>query len=317
MKYQELAAEFCRANDEGRKIEGYITFTPSSFNHPYPLQSRTYMVSSDNKRFKRGMASNSIFGSALDGSDAGVRLDLYMRETGTKDGWTVEDCGLVSYQLLETCDRSTMVKGIYSTKTEAHNAMQDEICVALMYSDEDINQRMEEETGEISDFGAWANDVMPNHSDYDWDIIRLFNNGRSIRSEADMNENKNAFPKVIRGRREFTAEDIVFDDDMLMEENGLVSFYLCVPEKPEEILGKAVQLEEGNGSINLMAFFNGENDHVADTLTVTVIKDMADGSSEETYLYKFSTKEKELFEAAMRAYSYNGYTLKDILYAEE
>ena len=102
-----------------------------------------------------------------------------------------------------------------------------------------------------------------------------------------------------------------------MEENGLVSFYLCVPEKPEEILGKAVQLEEGNGSINLMAFFNGENDHVADTLTVTVIKDMADGSSEETYLYKFSTKEKELFEAAMRAYSYNGYTLKDILYAEE
>lgn len=317
MKFNELVTEFCRANEEGRAVEGYIVFAPQSFELPYPLQSRTYLVSSDNKRFKKGMSGNSIFGSALDGSDNGVRLDLYMEDAGVENGWVVEDCGLVSYQLLETCDRSTMVKGIYSTKTEAHNAMQDEICVALMYSDEDINQRMEEETGEISDFGAWANDVMPNHSDYDWDIIRLFNNGRSIRSEADMNENKNAFPKVIRGRREFTAEDIVFDDDMLMEENGLVSFYLCVPEKPEEILGKAVQLEEGNGSINLMAFFNGENDHVADTLTVTVIKDMADGSSEETYLYKFSTKEKELFEAAMRAYSYNGYTLKDILNDEE
>lgn len=192
MKYNELVAEFCRANEDGKTIEGYIVFSSANFDKSYPLQSRTYLLFSDNKAFKKGMSSNSIFGSALDGSDNGVRLDLYMKDTGNPNGWVIEDCGLVSYQLLETCDRSTMVKGIFSTKTEAHNAMQDEIRVALIYSDEDINQRMEEETGEISDFSAWANDVMPNHSDYDWDIIRLFNNGRLLRSESEMNEPKEA-----------------------------------------------------------------------------------------------------------------------------
>lgn len=69
MKFNELVTEFCRANEEGRAMEGYIVFAPQSFELPYPLQSRTYLVSSDNKRFKKGMSGNSIFGSALDGSD--------------------------------------------------------------------------------------------------------------------------------------------------------------------------------------------------------------------------------------------------------
>lgn len=190
MKYNELVAEFCRANEDGKTIEGYIVFSPASFDKLYPLQSRTYLLSSDNKAFKKGMSGNSIFGSALDGSDNGVRLDHYMKATGNPNGWVIDDCGLVSYQLLETCDRSTMVKGIFSTKTEAHNTMLNAIKAA--FDTDDINEYMGQEIGEIKQSSAWANDVGKNHSDYDWDIIRLFNNGRLLRSESEMNEPKEA-----------------------------------------------------------------------------------------------------------------------------
>lgn len=190
MKYNELVAEFCRANEDGKTIEGYIVFSPASFDKPYPLQSRTYLLSSDNKAFKKGMSSNSIFGSALDGSDNGVRLDLYMRDAGNQNGWGIEDCGLVSYQLLEICDRSVMAKGMFSSQAKAHNAMLDAIKAA--FDTDDINECMEQEIGEIKQSSVWANDVGKNHSDYDWNIIRLFNNGRLLCSESEMNEPKEA-----------------------------------------------------------------------------------------------------------------------------
>lgn len=309
MKYDELIAKFHRANEEGRTIEGYITFTAQSFEQAYPLQARTYLVSSNNKRFKTGMTSNSIFASALDGSDDGVRLDLYMQNTGNAGGWVVEDCGLVSYQLLETCDRSPMVLGIYPNYTKAHHAMLDAINVAL---DGEVDKYVADEAAEINDFDSWANDAGKNHSNYDWNIFRLFNDGHSIRSEADMNEVKTANTKAIRGQREFSADDIIFDDEILVEADGLISFYLCVPEQAEEILGEAVHLGECDGQVNLMAFYDAKKGHITDSLVVTVIKDMADGNSEKTFLYELSTKEKELFEAKMKAYSYNGSTLADL-----
>lgn len=312
MKFNELVTEFCRANEEGRTVEGYITFAFESFERPYPLQARTYLVSSDNKRFKQGMSGNSIFGSALDGSDNGVRLDLYMQDTGNANGWVVENCGLLSYQLLETCERSLVVLGTYPTQTEAYHAMLDAINVAIDDPDKDINQLTEEEAGEVDQYSGWANDIGANHSNYDWNILRLFNDGRTIRSETDMYEAKTTNPKAIRGQREFTADDIIFDDEMLMEADGLISFYLCVPEQPEEILGEAVHLGECDGQVNLMAFYNAKEGHITDSLTVTVIKDMADGNSEKTFLYELSTKEKELFEAKMKVYNYNGSTLADL-----
>ncbi|WP_394969918.1 hypothetical protein [Candidatus Allofournierella merdipullorum] len=309
MKYQELAAEFCRANDEGRKIEGYITFTPSSFNHPYPLQSRTYMVSSDNKRFKRGMVSNSIFGSALDGSDAGVRLDLYMRETGTEDGWTVEDCGLLSYQLLETCMRELVVVGYYPTQREAHQAMLAQMSEALDCAEENVGQNLGDD-GEISLNKAWANNVGLNHNDMDWEIVRLFNNGKTIRS--------NLFEPVlpqkaeIRGKREFTAEDIAFDDEMLFEPaDGFVCFYLCVPPQPEAIFGKSVHIDGYGGQIDLAVFFNIETGHITDYVQINVSKDAAN-VPDEAYLYRLSDNEKKLFEEKMHAYSHNDCTLADL-----
>lgn len=62
----------------------------------FPLESRTYIVSSDSKAYRPNMGGYSIFGSSVDGSDMGVRLEAYMAaERGGKDGWKVDYCYLV------------------------------------------------------------------------------------------------------------------------------------------------------------------------------------------------------------------------------
>lgn len=188
MKYNELVTEFCRANEEGKTIEGYIVFSPDSFEKPYPLQSRTYLLSSDNKAFKNGMTSNSIFGSALDGSDNGVRLDLYMKDASVPDGWDIEDCGLMSYQVFETYDRSTTSKGTFPTHSMAYQAMMSLIKSAFGDSEDDIKKRIEEKTCGVSSSGGWAKNVGKRGYDFSWRIVRLFNDGRLIRTEQEMNE---------------------------------------------------------------------------------------------------------------------------------
>ena len=93
MTYSELKDYFRQSEKNNQHVTGYITFTEDSFNKPYSEESRTYVVSSDNKAFIPGMGGYSIFGSALDGSDNNVRLDQYMYdEHGTKTGWKVERC---------------------------------------------------------------------------------------------------------------------------------------------------------------------------------------------------------------------------------
>ena len=93
MSYSELKDYFRQSEKNNQHVTGYITFTEDSFNKPYSEESRTYVVSSDNKAFIPGMGGYSIFGSALDGSDNNVRLDQYMYdECGTKSGWKVERC---------------------------------------------------------------------------------------------------------------------------------------------------------------------------------------------------------------------------------
>lgn len=74
-------------------ITGKILFTQDSFTKEYREESRTYVVSSDNKAFIPGMGGYSIFGSALDGTDNNARLDRTMAvEHGGEDGWKVEKC---------------------------------------------------------------------------------------------------------------------------------------------------------------------------------------------------------------------------------
>lgn len=93
MSYSELTSMFRKAEDEGKHIGGYITFTEDSFDKIYPLESRTYGVSSNNKAFRSGMGGYSIYGSSLDRTDMNVRLERYMyNEHGGADGWKIERC---------------------------------------------------------------------------------------------------------------------------------------------------------------------------------------------------------------------------------
>ena len=93
MSYGELTALFSEAERSGKHKTGYIVFTEDSFDKPYSEESRTYMVSSDNKAFQPNMGGYSIYASCLDGSDPLVRLEGYMvAEHGGKDGWKVERC---------------------------------------------------------------------------------------------------------------------------------------------------------------------------------------------------------------------------------
>lgn len=81
---------------ERKHLTGCIVFTEDSFKKQYSLESRTYEVSSNNKAFIPNMGGYSIYGSALDGSDDGVRLEGYMAaEHGGKNGWRVDYCYLL------------------------------------------------------------------------------------------------------------------------------------------------------------------------------------------------------------------------------
>ena len=97
MSYNELKKRFREAEEKGKEhLKGYITFTSDSFTELYSEESRTYVVSSNNKAFIPNMGGYSIYGSSLDGKDLMVRLEQYMAaERGGKDGWKIEKCFLV------------------------------------------------------------------------------------------------------------------------------------------------------------------------------------------------------------------------------
>lgn len=67
-------------------LSGVIVYKASSFTKPYTETERSYRVYNNNRQFQSGMISNSLFGSCLDGTDDGVRLDWYK--------WSVDYCYL-------------------------------------------------------------------------------------------------------------------------------------------------------------------------------------------------------------------------------
>ena len=97
ISYGAMAALF-RLHEARRPhdhLYGCIVFTEDSFSIPYSLESRTYAISSNNKAYLPNMGGYSIYGSAIDGSDPGVRLEAYMAdEHGGPDGWRVDYCYL-------------------------------------------------------------------------------------------------------------------------------------------------------------------------------------------------------------------------------
>ena len=100
--YPELKKAFCDFNEQhnittkgtDKAIKGVIVF--KSENWPdvdYSLEARSYEVSSCNKAYIPGQLGYSIYGSALDGTDQGVRLEQYMEyEYGY---WKVDYCYLL------------------------------------------------------------------------------------------------------------------------------------------------------------------------------------------------------------------------------
>ena len=109
MNYKQLTHLFYQHESGApeRHLTAYITF--SSFGpentKEYPWETRTYIVSSNNKAFQPNKGGYSIFGSCLDGTDNCVRLDCLMKEEhGGKNGWVVEECCVVGYLLLEGGD---------------------------------------------------------------------------------------------------------------------------------------------------------------------------------------------------------------------
>ena len=94
MNYDELKQIFreLKRTSPKENLTAHIIFTEDSFTEPYPLLSRTYRVSSDNKAFWPNMGGYSIFAYCLDGTDQGVRLDWCIADEGNIGGWKVERC---------------------------------------------------------------------------------------------------------------------------------------------------------------------------------------------------------------------------------
>lgn len=112
VSYKELKEMFSdkERDGSGEHMTGCITFTADSYNKEYSEEARTYRVSSDNKAFKPNMSGYSIFGSSIDGSDRGVRLDSVMAaEKGGANGWKIEKCTVIA----ETDEITDIVAGTF------------------------------------------------------------------------------------------------------------------------------------------------------------------------------------------------------------
>lgn len=178
MTFGELEKIMKEANRSGCKINGYVTISQESFSKEYSKAARTYLFSSDNKRWLPNMCSASIWGDCLDGSDNGVKLSDYLFG---KDYWKIEDCGIVSFMLLSTYERNMGCPQLFSSLSLATREMrkQFEETVGQVPAEE----YLKENEGEFSEWSAWANDCGIEDGDADWSITMLFNNGTTVFSE--------------------------------------------------------------------------------------------------------------------------------------
>lgn len=84
MTYHELKEAMEQANRDGIERQGVIVYSQSNWKREFSLESRSYVVSSNNRCFQDGKIANSMFGSNIEGTDKNVRLDLY--------GWDIDYC---------------------------------------------------------------------------------------------------------------------------------------------------------------------------------------------------------------------------------
>lgn len=190
MNYNELCNILRIAASQGRTVEAFVTFTKDSFpGKKYSKRERTYVFTSDNKAF-RSAGGYSIFADCLDKADLGVRLERYMcDEKGGPDGWKIEDCGLIKYQLIYIYERDMCVKGYYDNEREARKAMKQDLAKIVECKVEELDALIEEGEieGECDDDTAWLNF----HGNSDWTIVPIFMNETGVVDFNDDQEDEN------------------------------------------------------------------------------------------------------------------------------
>ena len=82
--WDEFYTYMCAHCDDKVVISGIIVVSNDNFTEEYSLESRSYRVFTTAKAFHSGKISNELTGSAIDGSDPGVRLDYY--------NWKIDYC---------------------------------------------------------------------------------------------------------------------------------------------------------------------------------------------------------------------------------
>ena len=119
----------------------------------------------------------------------------------------------------------------------------------------------------------------------------------------------------IKSEREFTNEDIVFEDMFLVDGNEpFVTYYLEVlPKLTKEIFQSLFESKIGPESIEYVdcsLLYNIKTGHIADSMEILI--GHVDSEDEQSFEYALSDAEKVLFEAKMREYVCKGKTLNDL-----
>lgn len=202
MSYSELTSMFRKAEDEGKHIGGYITFTEDSFDKIYPLESRTYGVSSNNKAFRSGMGGYSIYGSSLDRTDMNVRLERYMyNEYGGADGWKIERC-----YIKETGPINDVISDDEPAPANAENESAQKVDDTEVEETENpfsertenpLSEKNSTDTPPLSDKGTVDKDKKPSVKEKLNELKKEINKQKSDKSKTlDVGKNEHHTPKI-------------------------------------------------------------------------------------------------------------------------
>lgn len=123
MTFFELTNFLCEANSNEEIFTAYVTISNKSFAKEYSWESRTYIFTSEEKRFKADAISSSIWASSVDGTDANIKLSDYIYGPSC---WEVESCGIVNFQLSKTVENNISKLLFFKTSISATNAMLEE-----------------------------------------------------------------------------------------------------------------------------------------------------------------------------------------------